>query len=263
MAIDGFEVYEFTHAGYTYPVFRAGSGPAVVVIHEVPGITPEVRRFAKRVEDAGFSVFMPSLFGTPGKQFTGSYAGGQVLRACIQREFAALRANGSSPVVDFLRGLLRAAHEETGASVGAIGMCLTGNFALALAVDDIVAAPVLSQPSLPFPLSGSLRRALHLSDEDLEVVRGRVDEQALRILGLRFSEDSMCPAARFERLREAFGDGFEHVEIDSSRGNPHGIPGIAHSVVTKDLVDKQGHPTRRALDRVLAFFHEHLDAAGA
>lgn len=258
MSLEGFQVYEFSHAGYTYPVFRRGEGPAVVVIHEVPGLTPEVTRFAGRVADAGFTVFMPSLFGTPGRRFSGTYAGSQILRACIRREFAVFRANGSSPVVDFLRGLCRAAHEETGGPVGAIGMCLTGNFALALAVDDFLRAPVLSQPSLPFPVNGRLRRALHLSEADLAVVKKRVNEQDLHILGLRFTGDPACPAARFRRLREEFGDGFEAVEVDSSRGNPHGIPATAHSVVTKDLVDRAGHPTREALERVLGFFRENL-----
>lgn len=262
MSLEGFEVYQFTHAGYTYPVFRCGSGPAVVVIHEVPGITPEVSRFAHRVAEAGFTVFLPSLFGTPGRDFSGSYAGGQILRACIRREFAVFRANGSSPVVDFLRGLCRAAHDETGGPVGAIGMCLTGNFALALAVDEIIRAPVLSQPSLPFPVTGRLRRALHVSDEDLARVKGRVSDEDLRILGLRFTADPACPGARFERLREEFGDGFEAVEIDSSPGNAHRIPPTAHSVVTKDLVDRAGHPTRDALERVVSFFREELVERG-
>lgn len=258
MSLEGFDVYEFTHAGHTYPVFRRGSGPAVVVIHEIPGITPEVSGFARRVADAGFTVFMPSLFGTPGKHFSNAYAGGEILKACISREFAVLEANGTSPVVDFLKGLCRAAHDETGGPVGAIGMCLTGNFALALAVDDYLQAPVLSQPSLPFGLRPKLRRALHLSPQDLERVRHRVTREGLKILGLRFTRDPACPGARFRRLREEFGDGFEAIEIDSSPGNAHGIPRSAHSVVTKDLVDEEGHPTRQALDRVLGFFRERL-----
>lgn len=258
MALTDYDVNEFSYAGYSYPVFRRGSGPAVVVIHEVPGLTPEVVAFADRVAEAGFTVFMPSLFGTPGKRFSAAYAGKQIARACIRREFAVFEANGSSPVVDFLRGLCRAAHEETGGPVGAIGMCLTGNFALALCVDDFLQAPVLSQPSLPFPVSGRLRRALHLSAQDLAVVRERVSRQGLKILGMRFSADPACPAARFERLGEEFGDAFEAIEIDSSRGNAHRIPATAHSVVTKDLVDREGHPTREALQRVLSFFAERL-----
>lgn len=262
MELDGFDCYEFTHAGYTYPVFRTGTGPGVVIIHEVPGITPEVSRFAHWVAEAGFTVFLPSLFGTPGRAFSGTYAGAQILRACVRREFAVFEANASSTVVDFLRGLCRAARDETGGPVGALGMCLTGNFALALAADSTVDAPVVSQPSLPFPVSKRLRRALHVDPADLAEVRRRAREEDLRTLGLRFSADPACPGARFERLHEELGDQFEAMEIDSTRGNPHGIAATAHSVLTKDLVDEAGHPTRAAVERVLGFFREQLGPGG-
>ena len=141
-------------------------------------------------------------------------------------------------------------------------MCLTGNFALSLMVDPWVMAPVLSQPSLPFPLGAERRRGLHLSDEDLAVVRRRACEEGAGVLGMRFTRDPMSPPERFERLREELGDGFEAIEIDSGPGNPHGIARSAHSVVTNDLVDEEGHPTRQALDRVLAFFGERLQQNG-
>ena len=142
-------------------------------------------------------------------------------------------------------------------------MCLTGNFALSLMVDDAVMAPVLSQPSLPFPVSRSHRAALHVSDEALATVKKRA-AAGCGVLGLRFTADPLCPPERFETLRRELGaDGFEAIEIDSTKGNAHGIPRIAHSVVTNDLVDEAGHPTRRALDRVLAFFAERLRPGGA
>lgn len=260
-AMTDFSVNEFTHGGYTYPVFRQGKGPVVVIIHEVPGITPEVLRFARQVSEAGFTVFLPSLFGTPGKAFSLAYVGQQLSMACVRREFSVLAANGSSPVVDFLRGLCRAAHEESGQPVGAIGMCLTGNFALSLAVDPWLKAPVLSQPSLPFGVTGKLRRGLHISPADLAEVRRRVDEEQLKVLGLRFTHDPMCRSSRFRQLEKNLGNGFEPIEIPSGPGNPHKIPMRAHSVVTNDLVDEAGHPTREALDRVLVFFGEHLKDA--
>jgi dienelactone hydrolase len=80
------------------------------------------------------------------------------------------------------------------------------------------------------------------------------------VLGLRFTGDSLAPEERFQRLRDELGDRFIAVEIDSSPGNPHGIRKAAHSVLTEDLVDEPGHPTRDALDRVLAFFDERLRA---
>jgi dienelactone hydrolase len=145
--------------------------------------------------------------------------------------------------------------------VGAIGMCLTGNFALALMVEPCVMAPVLSQPSLPFAMGRRTRAAVHVSDEQLRIATRRAREQGAGPLGLRFTHDFMCPSERFDTLRQAFGDTFEAIEIDSSPGNPHGIPRIAHSVLARDLVDEQGHPTRAALDRVLALFHERLKTA--
>ena len=167
----------------------------------------------------------------------------------------------SSPVTDWLRALCRHAHSERGGpGVGFIGMCLTGNFGLSMMVDSSVMAPVLSQPSLPLPVSADHRRALHLSDADLEVVKKRA-ASGCPLLGLRFSHDPMCPGERFERLDQELGDAFESIVIDSGPGNPNGIPRSAHSVVTKDLVDREGHPTRQALDRVLGFFAERLRAS--
>jgi dienelactone hydrolase len=198
------------------------------------------------------------MFGTPGRPFSIGYVAGQMARACISREFSVLARRASSPITDWLRALCRHAHAECrGPGVGAIGMCLTGNFALALMVDECVMAPVLSQPSLPFGVTADHRAALHVSDRDLEVVRNRAKE-GCGVLGLRFSADPLCPRARFERLRRELGDGFEAIEIDSGPGNPHGIPRTAHSVVTADLVDEAGHPTRQALDRVLGLFRERL-----
>jgi dienelactone hydrolase len=257
--LEAFEEREFEHGGVSHRVFSAGRGPGVVVIHEVPGIYPAVADFAERLVEAGFRVALPELFGTTGKPLSAPYALSQLARACISREFHVLASGGSSPITVWLRALCRALHEECGGpGVGAIGMCLTGNFALSLMVDPWVMAPVLSQPSLPFPLGAERRRGLHLSAADLEVVRRRACQEGAGVLGLRFTADPMVPAERFERLREELGQGFEAIEIDSGPGNPHGIERSAHSVLTNHLVDADGHPTRRALDRVLAFLDERL-----
>ena len=257
-ALPGFTASPFTFEETTRTIFRRGEGPGVVIMTEIPGITPQVKRFAERVAAEGFTVFLPQLFGTPGREMSVPYALEQIARACVRREFSVLAARGSSPITIYLRALCRSAHAELGGKgVGAIGMCLTGNFALSLMVDPSVMAPVLSQPSLPFPIGKERSAGLHLSDADLAVVKQRA-AAGVTVLGLRFTSDPACPGARFAHLREELGDGFEGIEIDSSRGNPHGIKRSAHSVVTTDLVDEAGHPTRIALDRVLAFFRERL-----
>jgi dienelactone hydrolase len=256
--LPGFHAYPFTYEGTTRTVFRLGTGPGVIIMTEVPGITPQVKRFAERVAAEGFTVFLPHLFGEPGLTFSYGASVVQITRACIRREFDVFASRASSPITTYLRALCRSVHAELGGKgVGAIGMCLTGNFALSLMVDPVVMAPVLSQPSLPAPLGRERRAALHVSDEDLAVIKRRTAE-GVTVLGMRFTGDPLCPGERFARLRHELGDGFEGIEIDSSPGNAHGIKRTAHSVVTTDLVDEAGHPTRVALDRVLALFRERL-----
>ena len=259
--LDGFELSSFSALGSEYPVYRAGSGPAVIVIHEVPGITPLVAGFGRKVADAGLTAVLPSLFGTPGKPMTAAYAGKVVAQCCISREFATLALGKTSPITLWLRRLAAAEHERCGGpGVGAVGMCMTGGFALAMMVDPVVQAPVLSQPSLPFPLGKKRKAAVGISDADFAAVKERVAEGTC-VLGLRFTNDMAVPADRFETLRRELGDGFIAVEIDSSPGNPYGNAKTAHSVLTQDLVDQPGHPTREALDKVLAFFRERLGVA--
>jgi dienelactone hydrolase len=258
LSLDGFDAFPFTHEGKTRTVYKRGRGPGVVVMHEVPGITPEVARFATRVADDGFTVYAPHLFGTPGKPETVPYALESMIRCCVSREFRVLASNASSPITDWLRALCRFAHAECGGpGVGAIGMCMTGNFALALMVDESVMAPVLSQPSLPAPYTRAQREGLHLSPADLAVVKRRA-AAGVGVLAMRFTGDPMCRAERFERLRRELGSGVETIEIDSGPGNPYGLAKTAHSVVTRELVDREGHPTRAALERVLGFFRERL-----
>jgi dienelactone hydrolase len=250
----GFEAAPHTHLGVSRVVYRAGSGPAVVIMHEIPGITPQVAAFARRVAGAGFSVWMPELFGETGAPGTVRRTVREVARACVAREFATFALGKTSPITDWLRLLCREAHAACGGpGVGALGMCLTGNFALALMVDPTVVAPVLSQPSLPFTLSPAHARDLAVSAGDLALIKAR----DCPVLGLRFHGDPMCPGARFRRLEEDLGRRFEGIELPRSSGNPAGNP-IPHSVLTNDLVDAEGEPTRAALDRVLSFFAERL-----
>lgn len=254
----------FSDKTFSFPVYKkvpqgVDRPPAIVVMHEVPGIYPAVLDFAERLLQEGYCVYMPSLLGEPGKHFSLSYAANSIGKACISREFRVLALKQASPITDALRALCRQAHAECGgAGVGAIGMCLTGNFALSLMLDKSVMAPVLLQPSLPLPLSKRHKHDLHISDAQLGCIKQRVHDGKVKVLGLRFSHDTVCPPERFARLHKELGSGFESIEIDSSPGNPHKIPKVAHSVLTKDLVDVAGHPTAAALQRVLSFFAEQL-----
>jgi len=253
-----FEHTTFTAEGDTRAVYRTGSGPAVIVMSEIPGITPNVARFARFVADAGFTAVMPHVFGDDGRDVSNGYAAGSLARACISREFTVLALGKTSPITTWLRALATHEHGRCGGpGVGAVGMCFTGGFALGMMVDDVVLAPVLSQPSLPFPVSKAHRRSIGVSEADTR----RIQERALAgtcVLGLRFTGDKLSPPERFEHLRELLGDAFVAVELDSSPGNPHGHRKTAHSVLTEDLDDRPDTPTRAALDRVLEFFAERL-----
>jgi dienelactone hydrolase len=256
--LEGFTRASFTADGRTKDVYRTGSGPAIVVISEMPGITPEVADFARKAAAIGCTAVMPHLFGTPGRPVSAGYTLGSLGRACISHEFSVLALRRTSPVVTWLRALAAHEHQQCGGpGVGAVGMCFTGGFALGMMVDDTVVAPVVSQPSLPFPVSASRKQDLGLSDSDLR----RVQERAAAgtcVLGLRFSGDTFSPSERFDHLRQALGDRFIAIELDSSAGNPHGHKPRAHSVLTGDLDDRPGTPTRDALDTVLTFFAERL-----
>ncbi len=261
-AVEGFARGAFTSlSGTSHEVFRRGEGPAVLVIHEVPGITPRVADFARAVAERGMTAVLPSLLGTPGEAPTVANSLGSMARACVSREFTMLAMSRPSPVTSYLREL--AAHEHAacgGPGVGVVGMCLTGNFALAMSVDPLVVAPVMSQPSLPLPLGARRRRSPGVGAGVLGAVRRRADD-GLCVLGLRFSADTKAPAERFTALREALGAGFLAVEIDSSPANEWGYRPGAHSVLTEDYLDTPGSPTRAAMDQVLDFLGSRLRAS--
>jgi dienelactone hydrolase len=259
-SLGAYERESFTFDGRTRDVYRRGSGPAVIVIAEMPGITPAVIAFADRVVDLGCTAVLPSLFGRPGAAPSPTVYARSLGPACVSKEFGAWALGRTSPVIEWCKALARQEHERCGGpGVGVVGMCFTGGFALAMLPNESVVAPVLSQPSLPLGPRRASKRDLHVSSDDLDAAKRRLDDDPdLCVLGLRFTNDSLSPPERFARLREELGDRFVAVEIDSSPGNPHGIRKRAHSVLTEDLVDEPGHPTRDALEQVLDLFRQRL-----
>lgn len=260
-ALDDFAHREITLDGATKVVHTAGSGPAVIVLPEMPGISPHVARFARWVRDAGFTVYMPSLFGRDGVVATAAEGAAVFRRACVSAEFRALGANVASPVTRWLRALAKLAHEECGGpGVGAIGMCFTGNFALSMMLEPSMLAPVLAQPTLPLDDPAGLE----IAPEELRAVRERLDAEDLTVLAYRFAGDRFCTAQRFAAYREALGDRFIARVLPDSAANPDVPPFFAehvprpHSVVTVHLIDEAGQPTIAARDEILAFFDRRL-----
>jgi dienelactone hydrolase len=226
----------------------------VIVMAEMPGIYAHFLRFARMVRDAGFTVWIPALFGTRGGPVT--IAGGltTMVRACMSREFRAFAANASSPVTQWLRALAAHAHPLCGGKgVGAIGMCFTGNFALSMMLEPAMLAPVLSQPSLPMFSAGGM----HIAPDELAAVKARMEREDLTVLAYRFAGDRFCRAERFAQYEAALGDRFQSRVLPDSAALP-GTPVRPHSVVTLHLVDRAGEPTRAAVDEILAFFASRL-----
>jgi len=243
--LDSWTVGEHVHAGVSHATYRKGSGPGVVVISEIPGITPRVIAFADEVVAAGFTVLMPHLFGTPGAANGVARVAGTLGQICVSRELSLLALGKTQPVADWLRSLARDLHSELGGpGVGALGMCFTGGFALAMMVDDAVAAPVLAQPSAPISVTPKRAADLNLSPADLEAVKARA-AAGCQVLGLRYRSDPMV-GTRFTTLSRELGDAFLRVEFDGRR----------HATLTE-------HRQQEAVDRVLAFFAEKLTGSCA
>jgi len=250
-----FEGRQVTLQGTTKLVFVAGTGPAVIVMTEMPGITPHVARFARWIRDAGFTVWMPNLFGEPGHPISTGYTIKSIFKACIGSEFRAFAANASSPVTQWLRALAAHAHPLCGGKgVGAIGMCFTGNFALSMMLEPAMLAPVLSQPSLPLLQSGGM----HIAPDELKAVKERLEREDLTVLGYRFAGDSFCRAARFAAYEQALGDRFKGTVLPDSAANPDSPMKNPHSVVTLHLIDEQSQPTRKAVAEIIDFFRMRL-----
>ena len=264
-ALKNYRRFDFTDpAGrWTRPVWRRGSGPAVIVIHEMPGLHPLVIRFADRVAAAGMTVFCPSLFGEPGREVSVGYALGTIAKTiCISREFNVWATDKSSRIVNWLRALAASAHAECGGKgVGAVGMCFTGNFALAMMTEPAVVAPVLSQPSLPLPGRSRRRGAgVGVSSAEIACAKQRFADEDLSMIGLRFHGDSFVPDARFDALKAAFGDRFEAIELDP-KDALQGTSMTPHSVLTIHLNDADPDgPTKAAEARVIAFFKQRTGA---
>ena len=254
--LKGWAEAKFDDGRWTRTYFRKGSGPAVIIMHEIPGLHPQVVAYAEKVVASGFTVFLPSLFGQPGKPISTGYGVAEILlNICIRREFNVWNSGRSSPIVDWLRALARKAHAECGGKgVGALGMCFTGGFALAMMTEPSVVAPVLSQPSLP--MGKKNRDQIDCSAAEFACARRRFQEEDLSMIGLAFHGDGFVPAERMDMLEREFGDRFESHRIAPEDGK-QGTGRPPHSVLTVHLTNSG--PTAAAEARTIEFFHQRLD----
>ncbi|MEQ1919110.1 MAG: dienelactone hydrolase family protein [Elusimicrobiota bacterium] len=240
MELPGYERFDFTAGGVLKPVYRAGSGPGVVLIHELPGMVPECVELGRKIAAEGYTVYMPLLFGEPMK----NYGAKPLLWPCVWKEFSVLSTHGKSPAADWLRALSRQAFADRGGKgVAAIGMCFTGRFALSLMMDKELIAPVVCQPGTSYSDS-----ALGIPEAEWDNAVKRSKDENIPVLGMRFEGDSLCKAARFETLREGFGERFREVVV----------PGKKHSVLTLHFKDMSPSDQCRVWGELCSFLKERL-----
>ena len=248
-SVDGFQPFCFTDsAKRTHQVYvsqgKAG-GPPVILLHELPGLVDADLCAATRLAEAGFTVVAPLFFGEPGGEGRGIRP---AFSHCDDDEFACNSGRATSPIVKWLRELTVEAYARWrhGKGVGVVGMCLTGAFPLAMLREQVVVAPVLCQPTLPFsPWNPFVRfgwftdtKALAVSDDDLRYAR---DERDVPLLGIRYEDDWRCPKERFERLQHEFGSRFDSLVLKGSH----------HSTLGGDFCDV-------AFQKVVTFLKRQL-----
>ena len=263
-ALPGFQQFSFGFQGACHCVYYAGdrSHPALLLMPEIAGLSPGLIYFAQRLVAARFQVYLPWLFGPFGRRAPLL----NILRPCISREFAHLRAGRSAPVTSWLRALTQhISRNNRDSHVGAIGMCLTGGFAIPLIIDPLVPAAVAAQPSVPCSLLYAAcgvhvptkMSALNVNAEEVSQARARLASGEARMLAVRCRADRICPADKIERLRQEFPIGLTVQEYgeptcrNSMGDRPHAIYTKEFRILRPDQVE---HYARRAFDDLVQFF---------
>ena len=254
----GYSSFELSDGEFKKTVFTKGKGPAIIIMHELPGMSPETILFANHLVKQGFKIYLPLMFGEPMMAADAASSAKNMAHLCVSKEFHLFTSGKTSPIVHWLRALCRQAHEECGGTgVGAIGMCLTGGFAIPLMVEPSMMAPALSQPSLPInPILG--KDSLGCSEEDYQAACARAKKENMPIIGFRFSHDALAAKEKFDRLNRDLGDLFIDETIDSSLGNQDGLPIYAHSVMTLHFQNNPSHPTYQAREKLVDFYQSRL-----
>ena len=113
IVLEGWAKSTFQAAGFERDVYRRGTGPGVVIIHEIPGITPKVTAFANEVVAAGFTVVMPSLVGEPGRDISNGY----VFQSMAKVQFVHIPyKGGAAAVIDVIGGQAHLVFDQVSAS---------------------------------------------------------------------------------------------------------------------------------------------------
>ncbi|GAB5100275.1 dienelactone hydrolase family protein [Caballeronia sp. HLA56] len=267
-----FSSYLFSDESYEHVVYVKGTGPDVIVMHELPGFDEHTVRFIDRLSEAGFRVHAPHLFGPMLWEAPNlNYA-----RLCISKEFGHLKANQSAPVCDWLRALARSLGEENpSARIGVIGMCLTGAFVIPMVIEPNVRAGVVSQPAIPLSLRYSVFRTgegewmhqVNVSDEDFQAATQRSKRDAVPLVIQRFTHDQISLHPRVERIKQAFGENAtldEYADprpMDNERDFPHALLTKEYDLAKFEQANEADNSTRIAFTKVVDFLRRNLSSS--
>lgn len=254
-----------------HPVYYTGrrEDPVLLVLPEIAGFSPGMLLLVERLAAARYRVFVPWLFGPFGKRAPFRNA----LRLCVSREFANLREGVTAPIASWMRSLASHLSEHHhGARVGALGMCLTGAFAIPLVIDPHVIAAVAAQPAVPlsflhaaFGLRASPKLgALNIAHNTISEARARLNSGEAHLLAVRCRADRLCPREKLERLQREFPVGLETREY-GEREDRNRVGERPHATFTKEFRlepdASADHHSRQAFADLVAFFDRHLRVA--
>jgi carboxymethylenebutenolidase len=202
-----------------------GPWPGILLLHELFGLTSQVRADARHLAREGYLVFAPDLY-TDGMR-----------RYCIKYLFSAeaLANKGEGPSVGEIHRLLDVlkAHADCNGKLGMIGMCLTGGFVLQMARRDDMVAPVVFHHSFGVRGSG-------IAPADAAEIKHTVQ-------GHFAAGDRLCPKARVEALGRQLGNKLEAYTYE----------GVGHGLRSQFRHSEQ---SAEAWQRTLGFFQEHLQS---
>ncbi len=233
------ERWEFRERS-VYSFRRSGVSEAVILVHELPGLSPSCIDLGRSLFVQGFTVHMPLLFGEYGQS---DAVAGLRQMWCLRHEFELFRAGRTSRIVEWLRPLTD--HVADGdRKVGLIGMCATGGLVLAMMHEPGVGAAVAAQPSLPFRIFWTRRdrSVIGTDPDDLQ----RASDSDTPLIVTRFERDPLCPANRVLATSDVFDDGGRDLRVRQ-------FPGWRHATLTDDASHATG-----LFDELVGFLRLHL-----
>lgn len=185
----------------TYPTYVTHSpGNPMLLLHELPGLTPGALDFALTLEKKGRRVYAPLLFGGYGQQ----KGLGALPQIWATGRWNTLSGDSPGPILDDTWAMLnQIAKEQPGKSIMVAGNCLTGNLPLDLIAHPQVSTALICQPALPFTLPG-----IKWQNEAWPITRERLDRSitAMRdhpkkqLVFVQYVDDRIAPLARTLRI---------------------------------------------------------------